>query len=131
MICIAAAPDFTKDKIWKGFTQIQKKEIHSNGFVELPSNYPDSPYIITKKLILDGEKNLIGKKPIKLEFPVRLLQGTSDKEVDLSTALELLNNIRCDDIDLTLVKNADHQFSDFRSLEKIKDKINELLKFIQ
>lgn len=129
MICIAAAPDFTKDKIWKGFTKAQKKEIKSNGFVELPSSYPDSPYLITHKLIIDGEKNLIGDKLIKLEFPVRLLQGTSDKEVDLSTALKLLKNIRCDDIDLTLVKNADHQFSNFRSLEKIKDKVKEILRF--
>ncbi len=129
MVCIAAAPDFTKEMIWKSFTQIQKKEIHSKGFVELPSSYPESPYIITKKLIVDGEKNLIGNKPIKLEFPVRLLQGTSDKEVDLSTALKLLRNIKCDDIELTLVKNADHQFSDFRSLEKIEDKVKEILKF--
>ena len=128
IICIAAAPDFTEDKIFKDLSIEEKELLFSKGFIEKPSNFSDSPYIFTKKLIDDGRKNLIMNKSLNFNFCVRLLQGTADNEVDLSTALKLLKKINCNDINLTLVKNANHQFSDNRCLNLIEEKLSEIIK---
>ena len=127
LICIAAAPDFTEDKIFKNLSVEQIKILTSQGYIEMPSNFSGSPYIFTKKLFDDGKKNLIMKKSLQFDFPVRLLHGTNDNEVDISTSLKLLKKIKCNDIDLTLVKNADHQFSDYKCLNLIKDKLIEII----
>ena len=44
-------------------------------------------------------------------FPVRLLQGTADTDVDPSAALRLLDHADCADMRLTLVKGADLDFA--------------------
>ncbi|MEO1918421.1 MAG: alpha/beta hydrolase, partial [Paracoccaceae bacterium] len=50
---IATAPDFT-EAMWAGFNDAQRGEIMEMGQVEMPSEYSDDPYIITKRLIEDG-----------------------------------------------------------------------------
>ncbi len=70
------------------------------------------PYIITQRLIEDGRTNLVLRDPLPLPFPVRCLQGTADTAVSTETALKLLEHADCPDMLLTLVKDADHRFSD-------------------
>lgn len=111
LVGIAAAPDFTEDSMWAGFSAAQKAELASNGQIELPSEYADSPYIITERLIEDGRQNLVMHAPLDLPFPCRFLQGTADEDVDTSVALRLLDHATGNDIRLTLVKDADHRFS--------------------
>lgn len=108
---IAAAPDFTEDSMWAGFTDVQKSEMAATGRVELPSDYSDDPYVITRRLIEDGRNRLVLRSPLPLPFPVRLLQGTDDVDVPPSVALRLLDHAQGEDIRLTLVKGADHRFS--------------------
>ncbi|MBY8976617.1 alpha/beta hydrolase [Rhodobacteraceae bacterium NNCM2] len=112
LIGIAAAPDFTEDSMWEGFDEAQRKALMEEGRIELPSDYSDEPYIITRRLIEDGRDNLVLRTPLKLDFPVRLLQGTADTDVPPSVALRLLDHIDCPDARLTLVKGADHRFSE-------------------
>ena len=111
LVGIAAAPDFTEDSMWAGFTDAQKSEMATTGRVELPSEYSDAPYVITQRLIEDGRNLLVLRAPLPLPFPVRLLQGTEDVDVPPSVALRLLDHAQGDDIRLTLVKGADHRFS--------------------
>ncbi len=111
LLGIAAAPDFTEDSMWDGFTPEQRDELAAKGQVELPSDYADSPYVITEKLITEGRENLVLRSPLNLPFPTRFLQGTEDADVDQSVALRLLDHATGDDIRLTLVKGADHRFS--------------------
>lgn len=127
LVGIAAAPDFTEDSMWDSFTDAQRVEIVDKGRLELPSDYSDAPYIITKKLIEDGRKQLVLRTPLHLPFPTRFLQGTADEDVDQSVALRLLNHASGDDIRLTLVKGADHRFSDDSSLKLIKQAILQVL----
>ncbi|SEK91237.1 Pimeloyl-ACP methyl ester carboxylesterase [Roseivivax marinus] len=107
---IAAAPDFTEDSFWAGFSEETRTTIMEEGQVELPSAF-DDPYIVTRALIEDGRENLVLRRPLKMPFPVRLLQGTEDEAVDGSVPLRLLDHIEGDDVRLTLVKHADHRFS--------------------
>ncbi|MEM1276876.1 MAG: alpha/beta fold hydrolase [Pseudomonadota bacterium] len=112
LIGIAAAPDFTEDSMWAGFSEAQRARLMSDGRVDLPSDYSDDPYPITKRLIEDGRENLVLRRPLELPFPVRLLQGTADTDVLPEVALRLLDHVTSPDARLTLVKGADHRFSE-------------------
>ena len=122
---IAAAPDFTEDSFWAGFSDEQKKTVMDEGQLALPSDY-DEPYIVTRKLIEDGRKNLVLRTPLPMPFPVRLLQGTEDSSVSRETALRLLDHIDGPDVRLTLVKGADHRFSEDDNLRHIERAIEEV-----
>ncbi|MGO4916528.1 alpha/beta fold hydrolase [Pseudogemmobacter sp. W21_MBD1_M6] len=126
LVGIAAAPDFTEDSMWGGFTDAQKAGLDRDGQVALPSDY-DAPYIITRRLIEDGRNQLVLRAPLSLPFPVRLLQGTADTDVDPSVALRLLDHASGDDIRLTLVKGADHRFSSPACLGLIETAVAEAL----
>ena len=125
LVTIAAAPDFTEDSMWGGFTDAQKAELEA-GQVALPSDYGE-PYIITKRLIEDGRNNLVLRAPLPLPFPVRFLQGTADADVDMSVALRLLEHADGADMQLTLLKHADHRFSDGPALALIEAAVIDVL----
>lgn len=126
LVTIAAAPDFTEDSMWSGFSDAQKAELAQTGRVALPSDYGD-PYIITKRLIEEGRNNLVLRAPLPLPFPTRFLQGTADADVDMSVALRLLDHATGPDMRLTLVKGADHRFSEPDNLAHIAAAITEVL----
>jgi pimeloyl-ACP methyl ester carboxylesterase len=125
LVTIAAAPDFTEDSMWAGFSDAQKAELMA-GQVALPSEYGE-PYIITRRLIEEGRTRLVLRDPLPLPFPVRFLQGTADADVDMSVALRLLDHATGPDIRLTLVKGADHRFSDDSCLELIGAAVTDVL----
>ncbi|PCJ76322.1 MAG: alpha/beta hydrolase [Rhodobacteraceae bacterium] len=126
LVGIAAAPDFTEDSMWANFDADQRRAILEDGRLELPSDYSDEPYIITKKLIEDGRDQLVLRTPLSLPFPVRFLQGTADVDVDRSVALQLLDHVTGDDVRLTLVKGANHSFSSPECLTMITDAIDQV-----
>ena len=126
MVTIAAAPDFTEDGYWASFSTDQKEQLERDGFVEIPSDYME-PYVITKRMIEDGRKQLVLRDPLVLDFPVRCLQGTADTAVSTQTAVRLLEHATCPDLRLLLVKDADHRFSDGPCLGIIEDSVTEVL----
>ncbi|MBI6629766.1 alpha/beta fold hydrolase [Pontibaca salina] len=126
MVTIAAAPDFIEDGWWAGFTEAQKQALERDGQVELPSDYME-PFVVTKRMIEDGRRQLVLRAPLDLPFPVRCLQGTADTAVSTDTALRLLDHAECPDMRLTLVKDADHRFSDETCLTLIERAIEDVL----
>ncbi|MBY5972788.1 alpha/beta hydrolase [Ferrimonas balearica] len=126
LVTIAAAPDFTEDSMWAGFTQAQRLALDMVQHVELPSEYGE-PYVITKRLIEDGRDHLVLRDPVPLPFPVRFLHGTADADVELSVALRLMEKSVGEDIHLKLVKGADHRFSTPECLDLIGTGIEEVL----
>ncbi len=127
LVTVAAAPDFTEDSMWAGFSAEQRDELVTTGRVALPSDYSDEPYIITRRLIEEGRANLVLRSPLPLPFPVRFLQGTADADVDMSVALRLLAHATGPDLRLTLVKDADHRFSTPDCLALILRSVEEVL----
>ncbi|WP_069298899.1 alpha/beta fold hydrolase [Neptunicoccus sediminis] len=126
LVGIAAAPDFTEDSMWAGFDGAQRAALNERGRVELPSDYDEGPYVITRKLIEDGRNHLVLREPLDLPFPVRLLHGTADTDVAMSVPLRILDHATGDDIRLTFVKGADHRFSDIACLQMILDAVEEV-----
>lgn len=125
LVTIAAAPDFTEDSMWTNFDAAQRAELET-GQVALPSDYGD-PYIITKRLIEDGRDHLVLRNPLSLPFPVRFLQGTHDADVEMSVALALLAHAEGPDMQLRLLKDGDHRFSDPDALRMIEHALSDVL----
>jgi len=126
LVTIAAAPDFTEDGYWASFTDAQKQQLETEGRVKLPSDYME-PYIITRRMIEDGRKQLVLRSALDLPFPVRFLQGTADTAVSVATAVKLLEHATGPDMQLQLVKDADHRFSDDRCLGLMQAALQEVL----
>ena len=126
LVTVAAAPDFTEDSYWAGFSDAQKVELEERGYVELPSDYME-PYRITRRMIEDGRDHLVLRTALPLTFPVRCLQGTADTAVSTEVALRLLDHADCPDMRLTLVKDADHRFSDGPCLGLIEQALLQVL----
>jgi pimeloyl-ACP methyl ester carboxylesterase len=125
LVTIAAAPDFTEDSYWSGFSDAQKRQLQEEGQVELPSDYME-PYIITRRMIEDGRDQLVLRSELNLPFPTRFLQGTADTAVRTEVAVRLLEHASGPDMQLTLVKDADHRFSDERCLDMIVHAVEEV-----
>ncbi|MCB1338032.1 MAG: alpha/beta hydrolase [Maritimibacter sp.] len=126
LVGIAAAPDFTEDSMWRDFTDEERARLMAEGQVALPSEYGD-PYPITRRLIEDGRRNLVLRTPLRIDAPVRLLQGTADADVERGVALGMLDHIEGSDVRLTLVKHADHRFSSPEALALVVASIEDVL----
>ncbi len=127
LVGIAAAPDFTEDGMWADFTEDERRALLSDGRVERPSDYSDEPYVITRRLIEDGRNQLVLRSPLRIDAPVRLLQGSADTDVLPDVALRLFGHLGGDDIRLTMVKGADHRFSTPECLDLIRASVEEVL----
>jgi pimeloyl-ACP methyl ester carboxylesterase len=126
LVGIAAAPDFTA-AMEAEFTEQDRRSLAERGLLERPSDYAATPYTFTRRLFDDGRRNLVLAAPLRLPFPVRLLQGTADTDVAPDVALRLMNHADGPDIRLTLVKDADHRFSTPACLALIEASIGEIL----
>ena len=126
VVGIAAAPDFTEDSMWRDFSDDERARLMAQGRVDLPSDYGD-PYPITRRLIEDGREHLVLRGPLRIDVPVRLLQGTADRDVERAVALNLLDHIDGSDVRLTFVKHADHRFSSPETLALVEATLDELL----
>jgi pimeloyl-ACP methyl ester carboxylesterase len=126
LVGIAAAPDFTEDSMWYGFTDEQRARMEREGRVDLPSGYDEGPYVITRRLIDEGRQQLVLREPLPLAVPVRLMQGTDDEDVEMSVALRLLDHLDAEDLRLTLVKGADHRFSTPACLALIEQAVEDV-----
>ena len=126
LVTIAAAPDFTEDGLWAGFDEARRAALLRDGRVEVPSEYSDTPYVITRRLIEDGRRHLVLRAPLALPMPVRMVQGTADADVPQTVALRLMAHAEGPDLRLVLVKGADHRFSTPECLRLIEAAVAEV-----
>jgi pimeloyl-ACP methyl ester carboxylesterase len=126
LVTIAAAPDFTEDGWWDGFDAAQRAQLAAQGRIALPSDYME-PYIVTKHMIEDGRAHLVLRDPLELPCAVRMLQGTADTAVSVATATRLLAHASSPDMQLLLVKDADHRFSDGPCLQLIERAVEDVI----
>ena len=127
MIGIAAAPDFTRDLMWRGFTAEQRDTLNRDGVVLLDSEYDPDGYPVTKAFIEDGERNLVLENSIDINCPVRLIQGMLDTEVPWETAIRLSQALITSNVRVCLVKNGDHRLSDDVQLQLLGSTLEDVL----
>jgi len=119
---IAAAPDFTEDSIRPVMSASQTEAMARDGFFfeDLPPEVPPEHRLpITKKLMDDGLNQLVLRSPLKIDAPVRLIQGQKDVEVPWQTALRLADHIEQPDTRIILIKDGDHRLSRPQDLDLI------------
>lgn len=126
LVTIAAAPDFTENGYWNKWDEKKREMLMEEGQVALPSEYGDA-MIITRRLIEDGRNHLLLTEPLRIDVPVRMLQGTADVDVTMDVALGLLDHLEGPDVRLELVKDADHRFSSDDCLDTITRAVEEVL----
>ena len=122
LVLIAPAPDFTEDGYWAGFDEMHRGALMRDGVVHVPSDYGE-PYPITRRLIEQGREELVLRGPLPLPFPVRILIGTADEAVPVDWVLRLMSHADGPDMRATLVKDADHRFSEPRELALIEEAV--------
>jgi pimeloyl-ACP methyl ester carboxylesterase len=118
LVGIAAAPDFVT-RMWDEFTPEIRRTIVTEGVYRAPSQYSETPYAITHRLIEDGRRHLLLGKPIPLRCPVRLLHGMKDPDVPWDTSLALAGALESADVDVILAKEGDHRLSTPADLERL------------
>jgi len=107
MVGIASAPDFSD---W-GYDAEQKAQL-SRGETVLEDNpYGPEPTPTYAKFWLDAQTNRLLDSEIAIDCPVRLLHGQNDADVPWELSLKLAQQLRSDDIQVTLIKAADHRLS--------------------
>ncbi len=130
IVTVAAAPDFTEDGWWEGFDAEQRAQLAATGRVELPSDYME-PYLVTRRMIEDGRAHLVLRDALEVPVAMRMLQGTADTAVSTATAMRLLEHVSSPDLQLLLVKDADHRFSDGPCLGLIERAVEDVIALAQ
>jgi len=118
LIGIAAAPDFTKELIWKKLNIVEKNKIRNDKIYKLKSSY-NNFYPITKKFIFDAKKFLVLNKKIKCDFPVELLHGLKDSSVPWFYSIKLIKTLISKKLNLTIINDGDHSLSRAKDLKKL------------
>lgn len=107
LVGIAPAPDFTD---W-GFTQAEKMALLTQGRIERPSPYADTPTVFTRAFWSSGEANRVMHSELPIDVPVRLVQGQRDADVPWERTVHLASRIRSAAVQTILVKDGDHRLS--------------------
>lgn len=107
MVGIAAAPDFSD---W-GFDEAQKTILLGGETVLEHNPYGPEPTPTHAKFWHDAQANRLLDSDIAIHCPVRLLHGQNDTDVPWEISLRLAQHLRSDDVQVTLVKSADHRLS--------------------
>ena len=127
MIGIAAAPDFTQKIMWDDFSDETKARIETEGQIELPNDYDDEPYIVTKTLIDEGRNHLLLDGPIDLDVPVRLIHGMKDTDVSHEYSQMLAERLSSDNVEICFVKGGDHSLSTPADIRRLNATLDNLI----
>ena len=127
LVGIAAAPDATEDLMWAQFPEPAQIALMRDGQIRVPSDYDERGYLITRRLIEDGRRNLVLRAPLPVACPVRLLHGMEDKDVPWELSLRLAGHLASPDVTVTLVKGGDHRLSSEADLARLCSTVEALL----
>ena len=92
LILIAPAFDMTRALMWDRWTKKARKEFAASGIHLEPNPYSTDPDPITRGLIEDGDRHLVGARLVETNCPVHILQGRMDKDVPWQHAAALVSD---------------------------------------
>jgi pimeloyl-ACP methyl ester carboxylesterase len=125
LVLIAPAGDMTDRLMWRHFSDDQRAQLETLGYVDLPSLY-GPPYRITRELIADGWRHLVMNGPIRVNCPVRILQGTRDPDLPPYHAVDLMERIHGPDTALVMIRDGDHRLSRQTDIRLLTDVCEDL-----
>ena len=107
---IAPAWDMT-ELMWRSLPSAARADILERGLFLRPSRYGDGPYAITRTLIEDGRRHLIGSAPFDPGRPVHIVHGLQDPDVPWEHTLDLVAHLSGDWTRVTAVPDGEHRLS--------------------
>ena len=108
LVLIAPAWNMS-EMLWKGLSPSARRQIEDEGVYLRPSRYGDGPYPITRALIEEGRRHLIGTEPFDPGMPVHILHGGKDEDVPYEHTLDLLRLLS--HVRVAAVADGDHRLS--------------------
>ena len=106
---IGSAPEFLENLMWKKFTRKMKKEVSTEGIIQL--RHGKYEYPITHQLIKDGRKNRVLNKNIYNQLKVTMVHGEKDESVPYSYSKKILKIFKNAKKKLVIIKKGDHSLS--------------------
>lgn len=120
LVLVAPATDMTTELMWNRFSEEARRDIVEDGVHIRPSDYGTS-YAITRQLIEDGNRHLLLPGGQRCAFPVRILQGSEDRDVPPAHAVKTFEALKGNDVALTFIKGGDHRLSTQIALRLLQD----------
>lgn len=128
LLGVASAPDFTEDLILTRLNVAQMAELNATGSIFIPNDYDEGePYRINKKLLDEGGNQLLLRKPLQLNCPIRLIHGINDGDVPWTTSMRIMETVTSMDVEVTLVKAGEHRLSEDTDLKRLLRTLGELM----
>ena len=118
-VFVAPAPDFTEELMLPSLSASDREALATDGKIAQASQYSDEPTILTQKLFDDGRDNLVLNDVIRLDAPVRILQGMNDPDVPYTHALKFAEKLSGNDVSIGLTKSGDHRLSEPADLARL------------
>lgn len=122
-IGIAAAPDFTQRLYDDELSDEHREAIEAQGYVEIPNEYSDEPYIFTKALFEDGANNFVLSGNTAHDYPIILFHGRLDTTVPESAPLAIQQRYSGSSFEIVFIDDGDHRLSTTQDLEMINQGI--------
>jgi pimeloyl-ACP methyl ester carboxylesterase len=110
LVLIAPAWDMT-ELMWRSLPSSARRDIEESGVFLRPSRYGNGPYPITRALIEDGSKHLIGAAPFDPGRPVHIIHGLQDPDVPWEHTLDLVAHLSGDWTRVAAVPDGEHRLS--------------------
>lgn len=126
LLLIAPAWDMTEELMWKRFSPEARAAIGRDGVWLRPSAYGE-PYAITRGLIEDGRRNLIGTAPWNPGRPVHIIHGKCDPDVPWQHSLGLEKLMLGGWTHITWVEDGEHRLSRPQDLDLMFREIEALI----
>jgi pimeloyl-ACP methyl ester carboxylesterase len=126
LVLIAPAWDMT-ELMWQRLPASARREIEMNGVFLRPSRYGDGPYPITRALIEDGRRHLIGSAPFDPGRPVHIIHGLQDPDVPWEHTLDLVAHLSGDWTRVEAVPDGEHRLSRPQDIALLLDTIARLV----
>ncbi len=110
LVLIAPAWDLTEELMWQRFPEAVQRELMEKGVWQRPSQYGDA-YPITRTLIEDGRRHLIGHQRWNPGRPVTILHGRLDPDVPFAHSQSLQGRLDGGWARLVEVPDGEHRLS--------------------
>jgi pimeloyl-ACP methyl ester carboxylesterase len=126
LVLIAPAWDMTERLMWNQFPESVRVELHTKGVYLCPSRYDAAPYPITRALIEDGRRHILGEKSFDPGRRVCILHGLLDPDVPWQHTLDLVAHMTGGWTRVWPVNDGEHRLSrpqDLASLQVILDEL--------
>ncbi len=127
LVLIAPAPDFPRRLMWPSLPEAAREAIRTQGRWDRPSEYSDTDYPITGRLIEESaDHEILDGPPVAVAGPVHILQGSADETVPTDHALRTLEAIDAPAVSLEVVAGGDHRLSTAADLARLWARVGEV-----